>query len=524
MSCLGRRFLGRWNHRLSWLVFVLLMAMGGVAQADDIAVRAFRPSLHGGDTLGIRTANMPEPWQFGAGVWFDYGFRPLRIDGGPDLVTHMGIADIYANLSFTRWLNVGIGLPLHFVDGPGLREFAVGDLRLGLKARILGGNGRGVGLAFQQDLTFPTASQDAWVGDELVTGTSLLVVDWSSKGWNVAINLGARLKKPVEFQVGGSNVHESGHQLLIGAGFVAPLICGRLEALGTLEFRTALLDPFASEYDNQIDMLAGLRGHVRGVTLTAAAGGAPLKGYGSPLFRGVFSVGYEGKPVAKGCPSDRDRDGICDADDLCPDEPGPAWTQGCPDRDGDGVPDHKDACPDEPGPAWTQGCPDRDGDGVADHEDDCPDVPGSQALRGCPPEAPLPMTSDEWVQTPVAQVAPVVAPRLTISDQVLFGFDRSDLTAESQSELESVRRFLSDHPEVTRVRIEGYTDSVGAESYNIGLANRRAEAVRRWLIDRGVESGRLEAVGLGRYNPVERNDTSDGRRLNRRVQFLVLEP
>ncbi len=522
MSCLGRRGLGKWNRCLPWLALLLLVSAGGTARADDVAVRSFRPSLHGGDTLGIRTANMPEPWQFGAGVWFDYGFRPLRIDGGPDLVTHMALADIYAHLSFTRWLNVGIGLPLHFVDGPGLREFAVGDLRLGLKARILGGNGRGVGLAFQQDLTFPTASKDAWVGDELVTGTSLLVLDWSGKGWNVAVNLGARLKKAVDFQVGGSRIHESGHQILIGAGFVAPLICGRLEALGTLEFRTALMDPFASEYDNQIDLLGGLRAHVRGVTLTAAAGGAPLKGYGSPMFRGVFSVGYEGKPVAKGCPSDRDRDGICDSDDLCPDQPGPAWTRGCPDRDGDGVPDHEDACPDEAGARNARGCPDRDGDGVPDFEDACPDEPGSLAARGCP-EAPR-ARLDDGVQTPVAHVAPVVAPRLSIPGQVLFAFDRADLTGEAHGVLESVRRFLADHPEVKRVRIEGYTDAIGAEAYNVGLANRRAEAVRRWLVERGVESGRLEAVGLGRYNPVERNDTPEGRRLNRRVQFLVLDP
>ena len=79
---------------------------------------------------------------------------------------------------------------------------------------------------------------------------------------------------------------------------------------------------------------------------------------------------------------DRDRDGIADSDDACPDEPGPATAGGCPDRDLDGVPDREDLCPDQAGPAATQGCPDRDGDGVADLEDACPDQAGT--LNGCP--------------------------------------------------------------------------------------------------------------------------------------------
>lgn len=92
-----------------------------------------------------------------------------------------------------------------------------------------------------------------------------------------------------------------------------------------------------------------------------------------------------GSQALKGCP-DRDNDGIADKDDKCPDQAGPASNMGCPitDRDGDGIEDKDDACPDQKGPAATKGCPDRDGDGIADKDDECPDQKGLAAFRGCP--------------------------------------------------------------------------------------------------------------------------------------------
>lgn len=87
----------------------------------------------------------------------------------------------------------------------------------------------------------------------------------------------------------------------------------------------------------------------------------------------------------EGCP-DSDNDGLMDSEDKCPQEAGPADNDGCPitDRDGDGVDDARDDCPDLAGTAATNGCPDRDGDGVADSADDCPNQPGTAANGGCP--------------------------------------------------------------------------------------------------------------------------------------------
>jgi OmpA-OmpF porin, OOP family len=81
---------------------------------------------------------------------------------------------------------------------------------------------------------------------------------------------------------------------------------------------------------------------------------------------------------------DRDRDGVADLDDPCPDAPGPKATNGCPDSDGDGVVDNRDSCPQDKGAPDQFGCPDSDGDGVADKNDACPAEKGAKATGGCP--------------------------------------------------------------------------------------------------------------------------------------------
>lgn len=93
-----------------------------------------------------------------------------------------------------------------------------------------------------------------------------------------------------------------------------------------------------------------------------------------------------GSPLAQGCP-DADSDGVRDNADACPREPGTAERNGCPvpgDADGDGVVDANDACPREPGSPSARGCPDNDDDGIVDRDDACPDAPGTPGLSGCP--------------------------------------------------------------------------------------------------------------------------------------------
>ncbi|MBP1685960.1 MAG: glycine zipper protein, partial [Deltaproteobacteria bacterium] len=69
--------------------------------------------------------------------------------------------------------------------------------------------------------------------------------------------------------------------------------------------------------------------------------------------------------------------------------------------------------------------------------------------------------------------------------------------------------------------VEGHTDSVGSDHYNLGLSRRRADTVRRYLVDHGIAASRITADGMGESKPVASNDTADGRAQNRRVELHV---
>jgi outer membrane protein OmpA-like peptidoglycan-associated protein len=111
---------------------------------------------------------------------------------------------------------------------------------------------------------------------------------------------------------------------------------------------------------------------------------------------------------------------------------------------------------------------------------------------------------------------------LTLGD-VLFATARADLTAGANGNLNKLVAFLGKYPDRT-VNIEGYTDSVGGEDYNLGLSQRRADAVRSYLVEQGVGSGRLVASGKGMSSPVAGNDTASGRQQNRRVEVVINNP
>jgi outer membrane protein OmpA-like peptidoglycan-associated protein len=116
--------------------------------------------------------------------------------------------------------------------------------------------------------------------------------------------------------------------------------------------------------------------------------------------------------------------------------------------------------------------------------------------------------------------APVVKRRIILRG-VNFDFDRSNIRPDARPILDEAIRTLKEEPAI-RVRIEGHTDSIGTEQYNLRLSQRRAEAVKQYLVQGGIAASRLEAVGLGESDPVASNDTADGRAQNRRAELEVL--
>lgn len=110
---------------------------------------------------------------------------------------------------------------------------------------------------------------------------------------------------------------------------------------------------------------------------------------------------------------------------------------------------------------------------------------------------------------------------VTLGD-VLFAFDKAELSPQAAPRLDKLARFLTQFPD-RKMLIEGYTDSVGADAYNLSLSERRAQAVRDALVQRGVDSARISARGYGKAHPVADNGSADGRAMNRRVEIVIAD-
>ncbi len=284
------------------------------------------------------------------------------------------------------------------------------------------------------------------------------------------------------------------------------------------------------------ELLGGVRWSIGAAELYVLGGPGFFELPGTPTFRGLVGIaldtggrGTEKKPApapvvqkvdpcAPGqahtpeqCPAaDDDGDGVANAQDKCPLEKGIAAAQGCPakDSDGDGVADHEDKCPQQKGDAANHGCPppDSDGDGIIDAEDKCPQQPGVPAEQGCPPKR--------------AQIN-VETKKIEIKEKVYFDSGKSTIQARSNALLDDVAALVVANPKAGKVGIEGHTDDRGPAELNRTLSKARADAVKAYLVQKGVPADRLETAGFGPDRPAQPNTTAAGRDANRRVEFTL---
>jgi outer membrane protein OmpA-like peptidoglycan-associated protein len=233
-----------------------------------------------------------------------------------------------------------------------------------------------------------------------------------------------------------------------------------------------------------------------------------------------------------GCP-DTDGDGIEDAKDECPEVAGSADFNGCPDSDGDGVEDRKDECPKRKGPMELGGCPDRDKDGVADKDDACPTEAGDPNLGGCPDaDGDGVADKDDACPQEGGTVANGGCPEMSIdvieelntsTAAILFALGSSELNYEGKAVLDEIAQVLKAYP-TTYLEIAGHTCNIDTFTFNQGLSEARAKAVRQYLITKqGVSPSRLTAKGYGENEPIADNVTAEGRAKNRRVEIRVNE-
>ena len=238
-----------------------------------------------------------------------------------------------------------------------------------------------------------------------------------------------------------------------------------------------------------------------------------------------------------GCPSDFDGDGVYDYLDDCPSTPPGVQVDkvGCPlDSDHDGVYDFVDECPNTPPGVKVDnvGCPlDSDKDGVYDYLDKCPGTPAGVKVddKGCPlpevkketpaPAPPPPPPEKKETPAPRAEkVEKAIVQKGRVTLNVEFDFDKSVVKKKYDDEIGFLAAVLKKYPEL-KITIEGHTDNIGEFEYNQGLSERRANAVKKYLVDKfGVDASRLTAVGYGETRPVRSNATREGRQENRRVE------
>ncbi|WP_437297179.1 OmpA family protein [Sorangium sp. So ce426] len=575
--------------------------------ARGLALNRFSPAPAGDRMFGVPSPYAASPNQDGSATLHvmllgDYAHNPLVLTRqGSD--EHLGAIVghqlfLHLNSSLTLWdrLHVNVDLPLAVLqqgDSPAAEglsfrspsDVQLGDLRVGLRLRLVGDYFDPFQLAVGGFVWVPTGDRDgSFVGEESVRGLPQILAGGRIPGFVWSAAAGVDLRPAQTF----AQVRQG---LMFNGGAGVGLLLGSEEQLQIgpeATVSTVLEDPEAR--NTNVEALLGLRYRfaptLRDFELGVAAGPGFTSGIGTPDFRAVAMLAYSPEvrradpdrdkdgivnekdacpdvpgvgdpdPKKNGCPpADRDEDGFLDRVDACPDTPGIAnddpKKHGCPppgDRDKDGITDDVDACPDEAGPAnedpKKHGCPpppDRDGDGVIDAEDACPDIPGIRtsdpATNGCPGDRDGDTVRDDQDACPDEKGKPdqdpakngcPVAVRVTeqeivILQQVQFDTGKATIKKASDELLDEVAGVLKEHPEITKIEVQGHTDPRGGRAYNIKLSQARAESVTKALVQRGIEAERLASKGYGPDVPIAENDTDEGRQKNRRVQFKILE-
>ena len=578
----------------------LLATFAGAASAqtkDTFALDQFNPAPAGDRFFGVQGDDAGGHVNPRLMLLGDYAYRPLVLyrNNGDSSVGSVVSDQLFAHLGLGLGLwdifSISADLPIALVthgNSPALDGLsfgspsgaALGDLRLGARLRFVGAADSAFQLSLAGYAWLPTGDKDKFAGDGQVRGTPVLVAAGEAGSFVYAANAGITLRQSKTFAA-----TKLGTQLVFGGAAGLLLADKKLQIGPELYGNTTTTNAFDRDTTN-LEAILGLKYRAGSWVFGAGAGPGITRGLGTPAARVVGSIAYA--PVPETAPADRDHDGILDADDACPDDPGiasdNAQRNGCPDRDKDGIFDQDDACVDVKGVAdedpkkngcppeveepdtdkdgildkddacvdvkgvanddpKKNGCPpDRDGDGIIDAEDACPDLKGIKSSdpeqNGCPGDTDGDGIRDDKDACPNEKGKPDPDPskngcpklvrvtngEIVILQQVQFKTASDVILPVSDDLLEQVSGVLREHPEVTKLEVQGHTDNRGNAAFNKALSQRRAASVVKWLTKRGqIDASRLIPQGYGMDQPIDSNDTDEGRQKNRRVQFKILE-
>jgi outer membrane protein OmpA-like peptidoglycan-associated protein len=547
----------------------------------SLDIERFRPAS---DTYGYGTthsATTLQHLQLGSSVWVSYSNDPVvmvwegqRVLGTGEsddgIINDRAMGEIQLGIGLSPYFSIAIDAPVVMwqqgyepssADNPNqinpLVASGMSDIRITPKLALLDLDKLPVGVAVIGEMTVPTNHGGGFLSEEEVTGTALIAIEAADSSVRkrqymirVAGNAGMRFRKAGRFR--DLIVHNE----FLYAGAIA------IHPIHAIELGVEVVGAIGGESQAHynLETLPFLKIHTNNnVSITAGGGFGVMPGLGTPDYRGFLGASFAPifDPASRdsdrdgiankfdicvnepedldeyqdddGCPDiDNDKDDILDSDDLCMYEPedrdGHEDLDGCPDidNDKDGILDISDRCPDEPevfnGFNDDDGCPDKepvkdtDGDGYDDDVDRCPkdpeDFDGIEDEDGCPEKDP---------------VAYIDKNQIKITDKIHFETDKAVIREISFDLISSIADLLSVNPDLLLVRIEGHTDNMGDELYNIRLSQNRATSVKQFLINLGIDASRLDAAGFGEARPIDTNETEAGKAANRRVEFLIID-
>ncbi|MBU0550970.1 OmpA family protein [Myxococcota bacterium] len=379
----------------------------------------FKPAVGTWNLLSVEGGQVAKHLTFVPHLYLSYANQPLVVRDENDkviknYVEHLGSADLMLVLGLADRLELGLGLPFVYVSGDVVNEagndgVALGDIRFLPKLRLFGlepgSEGPGVGIAIAAPVTIPTGDKDKYISSDQLTVNPKLILEARGVGFSFMANGGVRFrpeKKKVE------NL-ELDHEITYGAGVKVLLGTKMVEGMAEVFGAAPITDIRGDSRSSPLEGLLGFRFFTTpGPVFTIGGGTGIIADYGSPVYRLILGMAWHKRDY------DRDKDGILDDVDQCPDEPEDKDqfedSDGCPDLDNDQdtILDVNDRCPldkeDIDKFEDEDGCPDPDNDqdGLLDVDDQCPDQPETKNnykdTDGCPDE--IPDTDGDGIKDP----------------------------------------------------------------------------------------------------------------------------
>ncbi|HMR24369.1 MAG TPA: OmpA family protein [Oligoflexia bacterium] len=440
------------------------------------------------------------------------------------IVAEFNTVNLTPQIGILDWLSVGASLPFNLMtsvrsDIPNFtqeEDYSLGDAQVYFKMRIMDNKKSPIGLAFIPTASIPLDDnvQDHFNDLDYSFGAKLALDTWLNNKNYLALNVGGSYRMQDEDVL---TILQASHDLDLGISYVHHFSeKKRADIFAEVTGRTELSDPFASGQRSPVEALLGLRFRMLDNKLTTFLGGGRgvTNGYSSPDYRIFAGIQFshrkdQEKPKPAPEPEEKPKEipNIAQIYIKVFDENKDPLSATILVRDPNGdlaaradstelrknlKPADYDVYVEKTGYTYAQKT-----------------VTLNQGKRAN--------------QTIILGKVKKKGQKIEYLGKILFDFNKANLQQQSYQILDNVVDVLQRHQEVNKVRVEAHTDSKGSELYNLNLSKARAKSVMDYLVSAGVSPERLISVGLGESQPIDTNDTEEGRANNRRVEFTILE-